>query len=207
MDINYTSHLFYKKFPYKIKLVRQGNVNSTSWSAGWTPQKSLTWLNKKHITYKSKSWVKRSRKTGKITVTISIFLENSIDFDLCQSKWKKYIVSITKPYDQNHEDLLKNNEKLIIRKQLVYGKFRYIIKFKWSRFLIMDHKLSDWLKENIAAIDYGNCIKCKVNGWSPRIYTSSLSYLTLIKLVWSDHILEIVFVQTLDEIEQSTLHK
>lgn len=202
MDITYTSHLFYKKFPYKIKLVRQGNVNSTSWNAGWTPQKCLKWLNNENINYKSKSRIKRSKKTGKITVTTSIFLENTVDYNRCQNKWKKYIVLVTVPYNQNHENLLKNNEKLSIRKRLIYGKYRYIIKFKWSRFLINDGALLTWIKENVANEDYNCSIKCKIKGWSPRIYTNDLSYLTLLKLTWGEHISETVVVQTFDEIEK-----
>lgn len=207
MDVNYTPSLFYKKFPYKIILVRQGNLNSVGWNLRWTPQKCLFWLNKRGISFRSNCRVRHSKKTGKITVTMRIFLENELDYNVCAKKWQKYLVSVNKPYDQTHEDLLKNNEKLVIRKQLLWNKFRYIIKFKWSRNLIADGELSAWLRENLVINHGDHHIKWKMNSWHPKVYTNDLSDLTLIKLVWSDHISEITLIQTIDEIANSTLHK
>lgn len=201
MDIFYTSSLFYRKFPYKIVLVRQGESKGMRWKNGWTHKKSLIWLNQKNISYRSNCRVRQSKKTGTINVTMRIFLENEKDYNDCLTKWQKYIVSTTRPYNQNHEDTLKNNEKIIIRKNLLYGKFRYIIRFRWNRTLMVDGELIKWLRENLVINHANHHIKWKMNSWVPKVYTNDLSDLTLIKLVWSEQISEIIAIKTLDELE------
>lgn len=119
------------------------------------------------------------------------------------AKWSSNIDSITEPYDLSHVDLLKNNTTIIIRDELIYRRFRYVVIFsrKWDESI---EDLSDWIKTTfLERKDDGSPIKWKGRGWNPRLYLSDESDLVLTKLSWGEKILKIAVVHTHNELEAS----
>jgi len=205
MDVQYTQKIFYRKFPYKIVICRKYNIKNKSWNLGWTPKKSMIWLNKNNVNYRSNCRLRR--RGSKITATMRLFLENESDYNTCLNKWKKHITAVVRPLNENHENTLKNNEKIIIRPTLLYGKFRYVVRFRWPRNLKESKELKEWLLDNFSPSNESCQFKLRLSNWRPKVYINDLGELTLIKLTWSECIAEITAIKTLDELESEKIHK
>ena len=138
-------------------------------------------------------------------MTASLFLRNKAEFDACLARWPESVDSVTEPYDPSHIDLLKDNTTVVIRDELIYRRFRYVVIFsrKWNESI---EDLSDWVKESFLSRNEDRSpIKWKENGWNPRLYLSDEGDLVLTKLSWGEKIRNIVVVRTHDELKASNV--
>jgi hypothetical protein len=145
---------------------------------------------------------KRRKPKTSVTITASLFLLNRAEFDACLARWPESVDSVTEPYDPSHVDVLKDNTTIIIRDELLYRRFRYVVVFsrRWDESI---EDLSDWVKESFLSREDESSIKWKENGWNPRLYLSDESDLVLTKLSWGEKIRNIVVIRTHDELKAS----
>ncbi len=207
MKRDYTTRLFYKKYPYRLMLERVTTANDVSYSNGWTHHGCKTWLVTNGVDHRIYSSVrykgrKRSPSTT-VVVTASIFLLNKDDFDQCVSKWQDYVKSATVPYDESHVDVLKDNTSVIIRERLLYKKYRYVIDFSRKYGESLDD-LIEWVSSAFA-VEPGDVPPKLVTGggWYPRLYLVKNEDLILTKLTWSERIHKSTMVYTYDELGKS----
>jgi hypothetical protein len=142
----------------------------------------------------------RSPKTN-VTIIASLFLRTKGEFDACVAEWSSYIESVTEPYDPSHVDLLKDNTTIVIRDELIYRRFRYVVVFtrQWNESI---EDLSDWVSTTF--LDRGDAdppVKWTARGWNPRLYLFDESDLVLTKLSWGEKIKNISVVHTRRELD------
>lgn len=208
MKREHTSRLFYGKYPYRILFSRSAILADLDGS-GWTIHNCKAWLNDQVSDYRMYSRIRyqgrTSRRSPKTNVTIlaSLFLRTKSEFDSCVAKWSANIESVTEPYDPSHVDLLKDNTTIVIRDELIYRRFRYVVVFfrKWNENI---EDLSEWVTTTF--LERGENeppVKWKERGWNPRLYLSEESDLVLTKLSWGEKIRNISVVHTRSELEAS----
>lgn len=206
MRINHTSRLFYKKYPYRILFTRSALIGDPDYHKGWTVHNCKTWLEDLGASYRIYSKVRhdkrRKPKADKVTVIASLFLTDKAIFETAVDKWKSNVDSITKPYDDAHVGVLKDNTTVVIRESYLYKKFKYIVTFRrhWKEEIT---DIIDWAKSNFNGRSDGPAIKMSFFGWNPRLYLVDDSDLLLIKLTWGDRIRDITVICTHAELEAS----
>lgn len=199
MKILKVGKLFYGKFPYKVLFQRTERINDPSYHQGWTIFNCKTWLDENSIHHRMYSQVLKKRlKSGKmVTVKASVFLMKRDDVDALIKRWPSWAESLTEPFSEDHIDILRENTKIIIRKTLMYRRYRYVVRFHrtWNDPLT---DIDEWILNNLDSSDQK--IKwCKIR-WNPSLYLSSESDLFLVKLTWTDRISEILSVLTISDI-------
>lgn len=198
MKVLKISRLFYGKFPYKVTFRRESNINDHSYHTGWTPFNCKTWLTENAIEHRMYNQVLGAKKKSNVRIKGSLFLMKSDDLDIVKKKWGKFIDSITEPYSEDHVDILKENTKILIRTKPIYGKYRYVVKFRrtWADKLL---DVDEWIVSNLGST--GEKIKWTKEMWIPTLYLSLESDFFLVKMAWSDKILETYSVLTINDLE------
>lgn len=211
MKKSYTSKLFYRRYAFRILFTKCTTIGDPDYHKDWTVHNCKEWLESNHIEHRMYNKVRRTGRKNNpktlVTVSSSLFLKNKLDFDHAVSKWKGNVDSVTCPYDESHVDILIDNTTVLIRKKLIYNRFRYIVVFrrKWQESI---QDLEDWIVPTlIQQQDEGREIKWVSNSWTPRLYLSDESDLVLVKLSWGERIKCVTLVKTIDEIERSKTQK
>ena len=197
MEKHYTSRLFYKKYPFKILVVRQCCKTDPDYHTGWTVANAKSWLEENDIDHRMYNQVihKNKRKGIKI-LRSSVFVKTRAEFENCLKNWKANVFAVTAPYKDEHIQFLTENTEISIRPKLVYKKFRYIITIKkhWREDL---SDFEDWLNQNFTR----ERAKYATNGWWPRLYLCEDSDLVLLKLTYDEKIGKLCIIYTFDELE------
>jgi hypothetical protein len=197
----FASKLYYKIFPYKITFERTATLSNgkKQWGNGWTPQKCVKWIDQKNWAHRIKTKISVKKRIKQVSVTMNLYLETRQAFDSCMQKYSKYITNITAPHDDSHIDLLKNNNHIVIRKNLLYKKFRYVVNFRRTWHTPIDD-IDDWMQENYAKLMHNGHIKWVSNGYNPRVYLANEEDLVFVKLTWGERIREITTIHLLAEL-------
>ena len=199
MQKNYTSRLFYKKYPYKITFHRTGNIDSKSWMKEWTPHNCIKLLERKKIDFRVYTKIKIQKRKRQVTVNMSLFVGNQDEYDYCIKKWNKFIDSVTEPYNQTHVDILKDNTHIVIREKLIYQRYKYVVNFRRTWRLNVDD-INAWIASNFKNALAIQAAKYVGYGWNPRLYLANEEDLVLVKLTWAERIRQITVVRTLNEL-------
>lgn len=199
MQKNYTSRLYYGKYPYKINFHKTGNLDSKSWIKEWNPHSCIKLLKKKNIEFRIYTKVKVQKRKRQVTVTMSLFLGNKHEYDYCIKKWNKFIDSVTEPYAQSHVDILKNNTHIVIREKLIYQRYKYVVNFRRTWRQDVDD-INAWIAINFKNTIVEKHAKWVGYGWNPRLYLFNEEDFVLVKLTWAERIRQITIVRTLDEL-------
>lgn len=194
MKKSFTSKLFFGFFPYKITFVRTNNTKTAYWTKGWTPYKCAKWLNENNFKYRVYTKV-RLKNAKRVKVTLTLFLESKLAYEKCIQKWLKNVDQVTEPYIEDHIELLKNNTQIVIRPDLIYKKYRYVVIFRRS-FNSPIEDINYWVKSTL--INGTSAFKWMSSGWNPRLYLENLDDFVLVKLTWGERIKAITIVHTLE---------
>lgn len=217
MRTNYTSKLFYRIYPYKITIARNTVIDSPQYFIGWNVAGCKRWMtynNIEHriysnIEYIDKRYKHKSKhvKTNKVIISASIFVKTKKDFDKVVAEWPDIIDSITIPYDTKHINVLKDDRSVIIRKTLLYKKYKYVVTFKsyWDAVSKKpSNNVEEWFKESFYPSTARDTYNTYIYGYNPRVYLKNDDDLLLIKLSLDDEITNIVEVRTFDELKKQT---
>ena len=201
MQRHYTSKLFFKKYPYKIQLARSGEISDPAYNVGWNVHNASLFLQNSGIKHRMYNKITYSGKK-KILATInsSLFVSTKEDFDTCIGMWQQYVQSVTSPFKYEHVDILKNNTEIVVRKNLLYKKFRYVVSFKRGYKEDLS-ELTSWVTESFDTTAHAtSTARWTEWGWYPRLYLINEEDLLLTKLTHSDSIHHILVVRTFDEL-------
>ena len=203
MKTFHTSTLFYGKYPYRVRFFRQSSYGDHGYQTGWTLHNCKEWLFNNSIDHKIYSTFRykgRQKQPDTIVkVLSSVFVKTKIDFDRLISRWPDYIESITDPYSADHIDLLKNNLSTVLRKKLIYNKYRYAVIFYHDHWNESLSDLKDWIKNHLNGNDSSEEVKFVDKSWNPRLYLNNNNDLVLTKLTWADKIKDVQVVRLYDE--------
>jgi hypothetical protein len=197
MEKLYTSKLFYKKYPFKILIVRTYCKTDPDYHTGWTVQNAKNWLGEQTINHRMYNQViSKNKKKGIKIIRSSIFVKSRAEFEKCIDKWKADVFAVTSPYKDEHIQFLTENTEVSIRQKLVYKKFRYIITIKkhWREDI---QDFEDWINANFTRDN----AKYVTNGWWPRLYLRDENDLVLLKLAYDEKISKLCIIYTFDELE------
>lgn len=219
MKTNYTKQLFYKKYPYKISIVRNTTFKSRDYFNGWTVVGCKEWMSRNDIEYRIYSNIDYNDshdhkqcytvslpKYSKVAITASIFVTTKKNFDKAVAEWKDIIGSVTVPYDDTHIKILENDRSVIIRKTLMYKKYRYVVSFKttwngWGQPVTIN--AAEWVNDSFTPNAIPDTFKCYIYGNNPRLYLINEDDLMLVKLSLNEEITRIIEILTFDELKKT----
>jgi hypothetical protein len=203
MKTFHTSTLFYGKYPYRVRFSRQASYGEYGYQKGWTLYNCKEWLFNNSIDHKIYGTFRykgRSKQPDTIVkATASVFVKTKTSFDQLVSRWPDYVESVTEPYSSDHVDLLKNNLSIILRKKLIYNKYRYSVIFYHDHWNESLSSLKEWIDANLNERLSSNDVKFVDTSWNPRLYLNNDDDLVLTKLTWADKIKDIQVVRLYDE--------
>lgn len=174
-------------------------IKSAHLTNGWYPDTFIKWLEKNKVEYRVRNTRKLAKKLRQVKMKMVVYIKDKSYYDLCVKKYADDIILTTEPRLTSHIELLTNDSAVVIRKTLIYNKFKYVIYFRnpWNS-PIKDH-LKLWAKENFQEGMSSERHKWVFRGYNPRLYLSTQEDLVLIKLTWGDHISSIKVVELLDQ--------
>jgi len=204
MQREYTSKLFYGKYAYKISMFHRGKVVDATNGIGWTIHKCKNWLTESKIDYRMYSQARlKGKGRREVHVKSSLFLANKASFDACMLQFEDIVTHVVSPYDDSHIDVLKDNTTIVVRKNLLYNRFKFVVIFKREWTDIHIPKITQWVSENLLnGMPLDKDVKWNEHGFNPRLYLNDASDLMLVKLTWGDRISTITVVLTHSELEQ-----
>jgi hypothetical protein len=201
MERYYTRKLFFKKFAYKILIAKTGDSN---WHSGYTIKDARQFFKDNNIEKRMYNQVVYARDyVTPITETSSVFLKNRRDFNLCLDKWRSDVQSITAPYKDEHVQFLTENSEILIRKTLLYRRFRYVIEFKRS-YKEDITEFEKWLHESFSFTGDDISARYSTGSWWPKLYLRDEADFVLTKLTYGDKISSITIIYTFDELETNS---
>jgi hypothetical protein len=189
--IQFSEKLYYKKFSYKIFLKFPGL---------FTSRKENEHLNQLLKKYNEEEYSKRHgipHRTDIVYATIDclrlqVYTNNQELVKEILDEFEEYIILLGKPLNNKHNDVLKTQDKNIIRKQLFFKKYRYMVSFdRYAMFRSGDgiQKTREDIKEyfvsnkRIDEVDY----RFKENR-EPVLYIRDANDLMMIKLIFAEYI-------------------
>jgi hypothetical protein len=199
----YTSKLFYKKYPYKLLISRLIDKRDRNYYQGYTVDNAKQFFIDNQISNRMYNSHVRGAKSNEITITSSIFLEKRADFDLCLDKWRDNVQCITTPYRDEHVQFLTDNTSIVIRETLIYRKFRYVVSFRRAyREDITD--LTEWINNTFTLSPLAtSSARYNHSDYRPKLYLRDDNDLVLVKLTHSDRIANITIIYTFDDLESA----
>ena len=195
-----TTKLYYGRYAYIVILDHKyGNI-----------EKVTKWLKKQDIDFKLRSKGKRSplhtywyysiNKNRKVYT--KIFVRGQEDFDKICAKYKSLVYGVTKPQNEQHEEILNNLMNVIYQDKLLYNKYSYVVNFKGA---YESNDVGRWVNQFVKDAPAENLRKIQRNlyTWNPssRLYLSAEEDVVLVKLTWSDKIKSITHIQTFDALK------
>lgn len=154
-----THKLFYGKYPYKVTTHIQG----CSLFRYHTIDQVISMGIQKHISVRErcspadlleysrslKSLETIDYKTRIEGSTLSVFLKDKTDYDLAVKTLKKYISNVTEPEDDVVLQTIAGNKKIVVCKDLPYGKYTHKITFRQMPQNVRTN-IYEWIKKYTA---------------------------------------------------------
>ena len=207
IKVLYTSKLFFEKYSIKIIVRTESYLTSRffKWDysrQGQEQKNELTdtkkWLddNIGPDDYKMRDYyisriTDESFKSSVGTVwNQMIYVNDDNKKDMIINYFADRIFEVTQPFNKDHKDRLEIRNVTVIRSNLLYNKYQYVVYFKYDR----SKELRNWLK---TFFEDENGHLLYLNEYCPRIYLRDEDHLTTIKLMWQDKIDHIKTVQLL----------
>lgn len=190
MNINYTSKLYYKKYPFKVVLkydpVPLKTPNRTTWNNWNRPEDHPTfklieaWCEKNAPnSYKIiRSW--RGWRTAHYW-HVAIFLEQQSQKDQCVLDWASDLHTVFQPLDNDHAQKLGFKTLHEVRKDLIYKKYSHVMYMKYQG----TRTLFDELQKFSVCSDQTDL---KGSEWWPKVYSSSLEDIQQLQLMYGEHV-------------------
>lgn len=177
-------------------------IKSAHLTNGWNPDTFIKWLENNKIEYRVRTTRKLVKKLRQTKTKMVVYLKDKSYYDSCVKKYADNIISVTEPYLASHIDLLISDSSIVIRKKLIFDKFKYVVWFRnpWNDSI--KDRLRAWAKENFHGKMSSEQHRWVFAGYNPRIYLSTQEDLVLIKLTWGDQISSIKVVELLDEVTE-----
>lgn len=214
----HTTKLFHKKYPYKVAISKMSKSPIKIDNVGWSIDNCKDWFSNSKITdfrlynkirvlyngalYISGRFSKKEINRSKLFLTASIFLKTKSDFNAFIKKYEADIDSVTVPINNNHISVLESDRSIVVRKTLLYKKYRYVVKFKFKYRHgvtndVINVTIADWIEENFLTVN----TDCKWDNYGRNLYFNGEDNLMLIKLSQGDEIKTITEIRTFDEIK------
>lgn len=204
----HTSKLFYGKFPYVVKISDQVpgkpllRFHGSPRSELLTACKELVAENE--IPHRYYTEVYPFDNMHHFTrVDLNVFLRERKDYDLISAAFNKHVVKLVEPANTSHEDWLKKNTSIVVRENLIYGRYRYIVSFKSTGYNVDgDHnsEIIAWINSNFEDRVCGKDYLCR-NGWYVRLYLTNQMDMTHVALAFGGQINTVTHVALLSEID------
>lgn len=117
-----------------------------------------------------------------------VYTSNSQDKDKLILQFGTRILEITQPLNQDHEKSLDVRNLVVVRKNLLYNKYKYSVYFKYDP----THETWNWLKAFFQdETDFKLVPEANDTGsypvW-PRVYLVDDNHLMSLKLMWQERI-------------------
>lgn len=186
MQINYTSKLYYKKYPFKITLLIriQSLFKKTVWDKTTYPELAAlpTWCNDNLSEHDHKIQNRYQRKDKNDSLYHQlIYVKDTATKDKVLANFGHSVLCVNQPLDNSHADSLEVRNITEVRENLLFKKFRYAVYFRYDRTQELFNWLVDYFKDTATVKVSGDY------GW-PRLYMEDDTELTMIKLTWQDKI-------------------
>lgn len=188
VNITFTEHILYKKYLYKVILMPpKDRIKRTIYLA--TIYRRMKNLYRDTVNWKTieSDQYYYGYPQGKI----SFFLVDSKGYDYLRKNYKKDIIKLSQPMNEEHLEMLKNGPKTLFRKKLFYNKFRVAIRLKFAydydtkkrkRFSPEWNKLKKIIVKSFKAQGRTDGVDYKINvGDSGYGYSNRLSVSILLK--------------------------
>ena len=204
MQINYTSKLFYKKFPFKITfLINVQNLSKKTFWDRYTAPELLalpTWCNDnlKDHDHKIQNRYQRKDKHEAVYHQL-VYVKDAQTKDLLLANFGHAVLNVSQPLDNSHALNLEVKNVIEVRDNLLFKKYRYGVYFKYSRTNELFNWLLDYFDGNLAA---------KVSGsryWA-KLYLMDDADITMVKLTWPDKIDYVKSVRLITDTAVDTTH-
>ena len=204
MQINYTSKLFYKKFPFKITfLINVQNLSKKTFWDRYTAPELLalpTWCNDnlKDHDHKIQNRYQRKDKHEAVYHQL-VYVKDAQTKDLLLANFGHAVLNVSQPLDNSHALNLEVKNVIEVRDNLLFKKYRYGVYFKYSRTNELFNWLLDYFDGNLAA---------KVSGsryWA-KLYLMDDADITMVKLTWPDKIDYVKSVRLITDTVVDTTH-
>lgn len=218
MKVLYTSRLFFEKYSIKI-IVRTECYSIKNKFFKWDPIKFEKQL-KDSALYSTKKWLdstigsenykvrdyyiencrpNSSTNSGTIWNQM-IYVNSDHEKDAIIKHFGDRVIEVTQPFNKDHKDKLEIRNVIVVRSNLLYNKYQYVVYFKYDR----NKEIINWLRAFFAD-ESGYLLN--LSEFSPRIYLHDNSHLTTIKLMWQEKINHIKTVQLMDVSDDDTQPK
>lgn len=186
MKIQYTSRLYFKDYYIRV-LVHTVSMCKHRYTFNWVkPDELLVLSDFCQTAFAEKSYIIKDRYIGQdldgcCRFHQMIYLKTEDQLSTLMQTFGASIVEITKPYDQSHQEQLSVRNVVVVRDQLLYKKYQYVVYFKY------DPKKEVW--KWLTAYSKGESdMKIDRMGSWPRVYLVDDLHLTSIKLMWPEQI-------------------
>ena len=185
IKIAYTTQLFYSKYNTRVLLSIKSNISPRhEYPYNYRKPKesldNLKWCKENLNSFKIRDMYMGYRDT-EYTWKQIIYI-NEEDKDKVLSKFDN-IIEVTQPYDKEHKETLDVKQIIVVRKTLIYKKYKHTIYFKYDR----HNELIPWIKKYFEDED-DNTYEIFDYIYSPKINLINDEHLDLIKLTWSNMI-------------------
>lgn len=143
-----TKKLFFSQYPYKVTLNFIGiPTNKRHARFSETMNDIWVWIKKTYNKTRYETW----KKDWDIRVSesyniVHIYFRNYIHIEQFMARFNEYIEIYERPENNEQLELLKNEDKIIIRDSLYYNMFRWRVQCKIKNFHDCD-EISEWLNE------------------------------------------------------------
>lgn len=181
MNISYTSKLFYGKYAYKI--TAKFDVDTST---------CVDRMHHDHTLAQSKLWCQTHVGNTKLVRqffhatrlydgwNLIIYASSSTDRDTIISHFGAAVTDVCQPFDKEHEQCLEVKNLTEVKDRLLYGKYKYVIYFRYDRHRQITAKMRSLL---------ANSKTSKVTGSSwCKVYSITEDDVIMIKLMWPETI-------------------
>jgi len=216
MEELYTKKIYYKKFTHRVVIDCTGAAvtqNSKKYDPKAPTGSVVFWLlsNK----FNPKEWQGLSTYSYiKGTTSYSVFFKDKKVLDYLERNiGQTYFQILEKPLDDNHVELLENNDKLVTRKQLFYGKYRMCLRVspkmvnKWQTSTTHIQEMKTWCRDQFGS-PYEARDRYMMSGCRKgNFYFAEAKDALLFKLTWGGEDVQTERVVTYKELEDARVAK
>ena len=204
MIILTTQKLYFNKYPYMICVTASNIVIPAQPKTIY--KLCMDFLKSNNIEFRLRRDTFLDRMKNIREINFSIYLLNKNDYELACSNFIMYITKTSEPANTDCENFLKsNNVTTLLRKTLLYKKFRFVVHFI-PMYNDLDNRLE--LRKNVKDIfaDREYNINYKMRFTPLRKWTTDTLYLVdyddliLVKLTLDEYIKNVVQIKLVDEI-------
>lgn len=185
MKIQYTHKLFYKKYAYKVVLNCQTSGHRWFWHDQDVLPQEFQMLQDWCDTHAPGAFKIQRRYQGgtkKHSDWHQIVYLNSTDHKDALIKHEGAAVQeVWQPLDDDHLQSLDVRNVIEVKHRLIYGKYAHVVYFKYDR----HGQVWKWLE---ALLEGSTVSELKGSTWWPRVYSSDLDDVNMIRLSYPERI-------------------